>query len=145
MSTTSQPLTYLWTAYFEDGTTLQQSTDDRYSKHDDTAEWNPSAFRDIEEHGSKVIAFDLVNQLDRRVFGVNLTNGIFVAGNARFMLENMIDEPLTDRKLVYFRDMLQHTTVGVGTGEPYVYQYIFGYEGKNREGKTVKKLMFVEP
>lgn len=32
---------------FRDGTYLEQPDDDRYSKHDESAEHNPSAFRDL--------------------------------------------------------------------------------------------------
>ena len=55
-------LDWLWTACFydekkiaEDGndrnayTYIKQPPDDRYSKHDDSADWNPSSYRDFLE------------------------------------------------------------------------------------------------
>ena len=93
---------YLWSAYFKDGSVLNQPDDDRYSKHDDTKEWNPSAFRDIQEYQFPVEAFTLCNVDTDEFIGVDLVNGNFFTESMTFSQEK---EPLENRKLIYFRDV----------------------------------------
>lgn len=152
MATTAQPLKYLWTAYFEDGLEIQQPANDRYSKHDDEAEWNPSAFRDVleaQEKGNKLTSFELTRVYGYaqigEVFWVNLEDGRFAVSNdggldSYFKME---DEPLTDRKLIYHRIMRQEFTDGE-PGEPFVHQYAIGYEGKDSDGKVHKHIIYVD-
>lgn len=145
MATTQQPLKYLWRAYFADRT-IKQPADDRYSKHDDKAEHNPSAFRDVVEHQEKfeMSHFSLYSSEGEFRIGIELRSGIFYTGNGNpkwnFTLET---QPLTDRKLIYFREVKQDFVDGVA-GEPYVSRYAIGYEGKLPDGTTQEKVVFID-
>lgn len=159
MSTVKGPLKYTWTGYFDDGKILEQPEDDRYSKHDDNAEHNPSSFRDLLDHmdKAKLIYFDIND--GTFAYGVDLPTGRFGINGTWFSLESL-EEPLTDRKLVYWRgvqrdDVIESVDVqqedGTITkevvttqGEPYVDGYFFGYEGKNRSGNNVQKVIRVD-
>jgi len=148
MSTTTQPLKYLWTVVFEDGHEIKQPSNDHYSKHDDIAEWNPSAFRDIQEYSDTsnvwVFYLDSVGKLSERYY-CDLKQGLFTAYNPNgttplaLSLEN---EPLSDRKLIYYREMQQDSVDG-SISEPYVVRYAIGYEGKNSLGKIEKKVIYL--
>jgi len=136
MSTTAQPLKYLWTVVFEDGHIISQPADDHYSKHDDTAEWNPSAFRDIQDYDRSTVSMFSVGP-----YQVSLKMGLFRNDfDNDYSLE---DEPLIDRKLIYYREMQQDNVDG-SISEPYVVRYAIGYEGKNSKGKIEKKVIYVE-
>lgn len=140
MSTTQDKLKFLWTAVFKDGQIINQPDDDKYSKHDDEAEWNPSAFRDVQDKGIENVAvFGLANETE--VYAVNLELGQFSVGDQLFSLE---EEPLQKRKLVFFREVLQHQVLGQDTGAPYVNRYILGYEGRNSHNKVEKKFIYID-
>lgn len=144
MSTTTDKLKYLWTAVFKDGSQLDQPEDDRYSKHDDNAEWNPSAFRDIQEHPSEVQIFALRGA--DSAFYVNLETGEFATLNgleANPIVYSLEQEPLKKRKLIYVREMQQHQVLGEDAGAPYVNRYIIGYEGKNSKNRVEKKVIYI--
>lgn len=128
-------LTKTWTAFFEDGHVISQPEDDRYSKHDDKAEWNPSAFRDVLEYPSKVKSFWI------GPYQVDLQKGLFYVQS--YGPINLERYPLTDRKLIYFRDIEQQEIDGEAQ-EPYIVQYGIGYEGKNAEGKVEKKVIYID-
>ncbi len=133
-------LKYLWEATFKDGTMISQPPDDRYSKHDDTAEHNPSAFRDLLDHQetSELEFFALVGQ-DRQIYAVSLDTGEFFVNGTTFMLDQPLEE-LKDRKLIYFRT----NRVNMQTHEQYTHAFNFGYEGKHPEsGKIVKKVITI--
>jgi len=147
MSTTTQSLKYLWTAVFDDGRVIEQPADDRYSKHLDTAEWNPSAFRDVldysEEHN--LATFVLKDVTDGYAeYGIDLGDGMFWTWNPEGSLEfSLEDEPLTERKIIFFREMYQQQELGKEAGEPFVNRYVIGYEGKDSKGKVQKKVIYI--
>lgn len=129
------PLKKFWVATFKDGHTIIQPEDDRYSKHDDTADWNPSAFRDVLDYQEKseLVHFGLGN------FGLFFDDGTFSHGDELFSLE---EKPLKNRKLVYFREMRKEWHDGVEQ-EAYVNRYAIGYEGTPiRGGRRQKKIVF---
>ena len=141
MSTSSQPLKYLWSAYFEDGTIINQPADDRYSKHVEGAEWNPSSFRDLIDYQEKSPLTSFSIEDNRFFYAVYLPTGEFTATSddgveAPFTLEH---EPVTDRKLIYYREMHKDNIDGEWQ-EPRVNAYIIGYEGKDANGKVHKKI-----
>lgn len=146
MSTVSAPLKYIWTAYFDDGVILEQPADDRYSKHDENAEHNPSAFRDIIDHQkkAKLIYFDIND--GTFAYGVDLPTGRFGINGTWFSLET--DDVLKDRKLDYWRgvqrDDVFNPDGSVTEGEPYVYAYFFGYTGTNSKGEKVQKVIRID-
>lgn len=131
---------YLWTTYHEDGHIIDQPEDDRYSKHDDTAEWNPSSFRDIQEYKSPVAVFHLLDNKTAKFYGVDLRTGHFFINRSNFTIENT---PLSNRKLIYYREVERSYENGQ-LGEPKIVRYVMGYEGKNAEGKVEKKVIYID-
>lgn len=132
-------LKYLWEASYEDGKYIRQPLDDKYSKHDDTAEHNPSAFRDLLDYmeQSPLEMFALVGH-DRQIYAVNLKSGEFFVNGTTFMLDQPLEE-LTDRKLIYFRTQ----RANLQSGEQFTYAYNFGYEGLDENNKRVKKVITI--
>ena len=146
MSTVKAPLKYIWTGYFDDGKVMEQPEDDRYSKHDDAADHNPTAFRDLLEYmdKAKLIYFDIND--GTFAYGVDLPTGRFGINGTWFSMEGQ-NEPLANRKLVYWRQVDQDhilTKDGIEAQEPRVTAYYFGYEGKNAKGEKVQKVICVE-
>lgn len=138
MSTVSKPLDYLWTAYFDDETIIEQPEDDRYSKHDESAEWNPSAFRDVTEkidNGASVDLFVLYG--DGVVHTVDLVHGKFTIDGNEIELEN---DCTTQRKLIYYRNVEKDWIDGVEQN-PRIVGYSFGYEYKDEKGRVQKKVI----
>jgi len=132
-------LKYLWQATFKDGTIIRQPLDDCYSKHDDNAEHNPSAFRDIIEYQEKSpLEYFALYGRDNQVFAVNIKTGKFYVNGTTFMLDQPMEE-LKDRKLIYFRT----GRMDMHTGKGFVYAYNIGYEGKDNNGKIAKKVITV--
>lgn len=148
MSTVPAPLKYLWVGHFEDETFIAQPENDQYSKYDENAEYNPSAFRDLLEYMEKspLKYFEILSN-DNTRYGVDIRTGLFDVDGTQFSIEDQ-DEPLTDRRLVYWREVRQDAVMqGDGSMEaeaPYVAAYYFGYEGKNANGKLVTKAIRVE-
>lgn len=132
-------LKYLFEATFKDGHMIRQPFDDRYSKHDDNAEYNKSAFTDVLDYAEKspVEMFALVGH-DRQIYAVNLESGEFFVNGTVFMLDQPLEE-LQDRKLIYYRTMRQD----MQTGNRYIYAYNIGYEGTNSKGKREQKVVTV--
>ena len=134
-------LKYLWEATFKDGHIIRQPLDDRYSKHDDSAEHNPSSFRDLLDYMqvSPLEFFALVGH-DRQIYAVSLSTGEFFVNGGIFMLDQPLEE-LLERKIIYYRTK----RMNMETGEQYVYAYNFGYEGKHPEsGKIVKRIITIQ-
>ena len=135
---------YLWEAVFEDGHKITQPQDDRYSKHVEGAEHNPSSFRDLldyAENVSPLAIFSLhANTVsDSEIYAVNLLNGEFFVNGTTFTLDQPMEE-LIDRKVIYYRTKRMDMT----TQDQYIYAYNFGYEGKHPEsGKIVKRIITV--
>ncbi len=133
-------LKYLWEASYKDGTLIRQPIDDKYSKHDDSAEHNPSSFRDLQDYEavSPLETFALGGH-DRQTYAVSLKSGEFFVNGTIFMLDQPLEE-LLDRKVIYYRTQ----RMNLETGEQYTYAYNFGYEGKHPEsGKIVKKVITI--
>lgn len=130
---------YLWTAIFADGTHIHQPPDDRYSKHDDTAEYNPSAFRDILDkmQESKLVGFDLSStDGHHRCYLDMLSRSFYIDGNLIWL--ERPGEELTDIKLIYFRTMESSSV----NPEPHVIAYNFGYAGiDSKSGRSVEKVI----
>ena len=130
MSTVNAKLKYLWTAEFADGSTIEQPEDDRYSKHDDSAEWNPSAFRDILEHPSELVRFTLGS------ISIDMLTGVISISGTDFK----INDEDTKRKLIFYRDIERTYVDGVDMGSKVV-SYSVGYEYKDNKGKVHKRIM----
>lgn len=131
-------LKYRWVATFEDGTEIVQPDDDRYSKHDDGADHNPSAFRDILDYEkvSKLRIFTLIDSKGEPFADIDLNTRSFWLNGTNFRLEDPFTE-LTDTKLIYYRSMSKDFM----TGRVECLAYNFGYEGKDEKGKVIKKVV----
>lgn len=133
-------LKYLWEAAYKDGHKIQQPLDDKYSKHDNSAEYNPSSFRDLLDYceQSPLRFFALIGH-DKQVYAVNLETGEFFFNGTIFMLDQPLEE-LENRKIIYYRTH----RMNIETGEQYTYAYNFGYEGKHpKSGKIVKRIITI--
>lgn len=140
MSTVKESLKYKWRAEFEDGHVIEQPEDDRYSKHDDKAEHNPSAFRDVTDYWKKspLTRFSLHgNSAD---YSLELNTGRFNFNGTIFIMD---EEANIKRKLIFFRNCNWDMIDGIPQ-DPYVVNYTLGYEFKNDKGKTVKKYLMIE-
>lgn len=135
-------LKYLWQAEFEDGKHIDQPENDRYSKYNPEAAYNPSAFRDIldYEKTSPLAHFILCEYGDPHgtKYGIDLHKGEFYINGNFISLERPLEE-LHDRQLIYFRTMRANMV----THEQGVYAYNFGYKGKDKNGKVVEKVITI--
>lgn len=137
MSTVKHPLKYRWIAVFDDMHIIYQPEDDQYSKHDPKAEHNPSSFRDLLDHMEKspLDTFSLGDD-----YAVHIPSGTFTVGDLQFSLES---EPLVDRKLIYYR-VVNRDIIGGEWQDAIIKEYVFGYEGKNSQGKVEKKVLHID-
>mgnify|MGYP000844441920 FL=1 len=132
---------FLWHVSFKDGHTIEQPADDRYSKHDDNSDYNPSAFRDVLDYSeiSPIEIFSLHSE-NGDIFAISPSTGEFFMNGTVFRLEGN-DNCIPDRKLIYYRTMCHN----VGANKTGVLSYSFGYEGKNiNNGKIEKKVVTIQ-
>ena len=85
-------LKYTWTAYYQDGRTLNQ-----YG-----SEGNEHLFKEIEEHNLE--KFQIKN--DNKTFEVNLNTGMFIINNTSIRINHLKDGL---KRLIYFRRTLAST------------------------------------
>ena len=140
MSTVKDPLDFLWTAYLDNEEVIEQPEDDHYSKHDESAEWNPSAFRDVQDRidqGVKVDLFVLAG--DGVIHTVDLVHGRFTVDGTELELGDETDRA-TDRKLIYYRTVEKDWIDGVEQ-EARIVAYSFGYEYKDSKDRVQKKVI----
>ena len=121
---------YLWTGYFNNGHIIEQPEDDKYSKHDDNSEYNPSSFRDLLEYTeSKLVLFKLKSK-DKEIL-VNLITGDITINDVVFTTNDVVNP-----KLIYYRDIEKDFINGQPIDERIV-AYNVGYEylinGKNKQ------------
>lgn len=143
MSTTTKPLKYLWSGIFANGTVIDQPKNDLYSKHDPDAEWNPSAFRDLQDYQDNVCTLKIfqLDSYDHHV-SVNLLTGEWFMDDKRFFMdENDIN---SERKLIYYRTMQRYNNDGVWDDEPVVVSFTIGYEYKDSKNKTHKRTITID-
>lgn len=143
---------YLWRAVFNKKV-ITQHPEDRYSKHNPDAEWNPSSFRDFQnyfdKHSGELISFELVGK--DATYTVDLTRPwcpmIYVDergrwGSEKHTLIHREKRPLRDVRIIYYRNM--ETTIVDGVfGEPRVLGYVIGYQGIDENGNSRKKMITV--
>jgi len=139
-------LDWRWQARFADGKVICQPPDDKYSKHDDSKDWNPSSYRDFLDYfdgGKKeLLSFGIVNAEDNEVAIVRFDwkePYIFTYhdGDDRVKIVHDGPEGLSDLQPIYYREM-QNTVIDGKFGEPKVVAYNIGYQGKDKSGKNVK-------
>lgn len=143
---------YLWRAVFLKKT-ITQHPEDKYSRHNPDAEWNPSSFRDFQNyfdgHSGELISFELVGK--DATYTVDLTRPwcpmIYVDergrwGSEKHTLIHREKRPLRDVRIIYYRNMETTITNGV-FGEPRVLSYVIGYQGLDENGNSRKKMITV--
>ena len=143
---------YLWRANFLEKT-ITQHPEDKYSRFDPDAEWNPSSFRDFQNyfdgHSGELVSFELVGE--DKVYTVDLTRPwcpiIYVDEKGRWGAEKHTllhreKRPLQDVRIIYYRNMETTITNGL-VSEPRVLGYVIGYQGLDEKGNSRKKEIVV--
>ena len=137
---------WLWQARFSDGKIICQPEDDKYSKHDDTKDFNPSSFRDFLDyfhaHRDKLTSFGVVNANKREVVVVRFDKKkirMFKYKDGELDVELIHEETnkLNESQPIYFRKIQNTITNGV-FGEPELVAYSIGYQGKDKNGKNTQ-------
>lgn len=131
---------YEWSAMFDDGTVITQPQDDKYSKHDDSLEHNPSSFQDILDklEESPLASFSLKSVDGAYSHILDMTTRVFTINGSDVHLERP-GEDLQDIKLIYYRSMEQRPD----EEKPRVVSYNFGYFGKDANGRNVEKVVTI--
>lgn len=131
---------YEWTASFEDGTVITQPQDDKYSKHDDTRECNPSSFQDILDklEESPLVGFSIKSVDGVYSHHLDMLTRVFTINGSDVFMERP-NENLQDIKLIYYRTMEQRPDEEA----PRVVSYNYGYFGKDANGRNVEKVVTV--
>lgn len=143
---------YLWRANFLKRT-ITQHPEDRYSRFDPEAEWNPSSFRDFQNyfngHSGELLSFELVG--DGIVYTIDLARPwcpiIYSDEKKRWGAEEHTlihreKRPLRDVRIIYYRKMEADVTNGL-VGEPRVAGYVIGYQGLDSNGNNRQKVITV--
>lgn len=137
---------WLWQARFSDGKVICQPEDDKYSKHDDTKDFNPSSFRDFldyfQKHRDKLTSFGVVNGDKREVVVVRFDNSkirMFKYKDGDLDVKSIHEEvkKISGAQPIYFRKIQNNIVNGV-FGEPEVVSYSIGYQGRDENGKNIQ-------
>lgn len=131
----STTLKYLFTAFFEDGHTIEQTPEDVSTIEPEKR----SAFFDVlaYEQKSPLIEFALYNLEERKAISVDLKTGLFtsVLGDQRieFNIADQLFEKEAPFRLIYFRENRVEQLVGNNTGEIknqrfYINRYFIGWQ-----------------
>lgn len=119
-------LKYLFTAHFEDGSSIVQTPEDKSIIEPETR----SAFYDVVNHHSRVEWFELQDETGNRV-AVDLIDGHFeVNGNSFWIGE----EPSSNdtKELVFYRRHRQHFTLGLDEVAHEIRYYV-GWKTEDKE------------
>ena len=146
-------LKYRWIALFKKKM-IKQPLDDKYSKHDPTAEWNPSSFRDFQdyfdEHQNDLELFHLISE--DADYAVDLTDqgkpkiletkrGSHWGADKTVILHRE-KRPLSDVRIIYYRKMEMKVINGQASS-PEVVGYVLGYQGTDKNGNNRQKTITV--
>jgi hypothetical protein len=146
-------LKYRWVALFKKKT-IKQPLDDRYSKHDPTAEWNPSSFRDFQdyfdEHQNDLELFHLISE--DADYAVDLTDQYKPKiletrrgshwGSDKTVILHREKRPLSDVRIIYYRKM-ELKVINGQASSPEVVGYDLGYQGIDKNGNNRQKTITV--
>lgn len=146
-------LKYRWVALFKKKM-IKQPLDDRYSKHDPKAEWNPSSFRDFQdyfdEHQDELELFHLISE--DADYAVDLTDQYKPKiletrrgsrwGTDKTVILHREKRPLSDVRIIYYRKMELKVENGQA-GSPEVVGYVLGYQGTDKNGNNRQKTITV--
>lgn len=137
---------WLWQARFSDGKVICQDPEDKYSKHDDSKDWNPSSFRDFLDYFNsnrdKLTSFGIVNSRQRKVVVVRFDENkirMFKYTDGDVDVEHIHDEHTTlyNVQPIYYRKMQNRSVNGV-FGEPEILFYTVGYQGQDGSGRNIQ-------
>lgn len=144
---------YKWIANFKKKAIIQPD-DDRYSKYDPEAEWNPSSFRDFQdyfdEHRDELVGFSLISGDD--AYSVDFTKeghptikkkvkGKNCASDKEVILSRE-KRALSDIRVIYYRKMEMTIKNGLASS-PEVLGYVLGYQGLDENGNNRQKTITV--
>lgn len=143
---------YYWVAEFKNKT-IRQDKEDRYSKYNPEAEYNPSSFRDFKDyfdlHPNELLKFSLVSKGE--TYSVDFTKPnnpeIFVDRTSRYgsrthTILHRQKRDISNCQPIYYRNMEVVATNGV-FGEPRVMSYVIGYQGNLPDGSNTQKTFCV--
>lgn len=143
---------YLWRAVFAKKI-ITQHPEDKYSKHNPEAEWNPSSFRDFQDYFDKnpneLMSFELVSK--DSIYTVDLSRPWSPTiysdiegrwGNITHTLLHREKRPLRDVRIIYYRNM-ENTIIDGELSEPRVLGYVLGYQGLDENGNNRQKTITV--
>lgn len=141
-----------WQARFKDGKVIVQPDDDKYSKHDDSKDFNPSSFRDFLDYFNKdrdnLESFGITNYKEDKVVVVRFDENeirlfTYKKGDKDVVVKKKC-EKLENAQPIYFRKM-ENTSVNGVFGTPKVVSYTIGFQGTDKNGKNAQYLLEVEP
>lgn len=141
-----------WQARFRDGKVIVQPDDDKYSKHDDSKDYNPSSFRDFLDYFNKdrnnLDSFGIVSNKEDKVVVVRFDENeirlfTYKKGDKDVAVKKKC-EKLKNAQPIYFRKM-ENTSVNGVFGTPKVVSYTIGFQGTDKNGKNAQYLLEVEP
>ena len=144
---------YKWIANFKKKAIIQPD-DDRYSKYDPEAEWNPSSFRDFQdyfdEHKDELVGFSLISgdgtysvdftkeghpTIKKKVKGKNWASD-------KEVILSREKRALSDIRVIYYRKMEMTIKNGLASS-PEVLGYVLGYQGLDENGNNRQKTITV--
>lgn len=144
-------LKYKWVARFKIKT-IKQPDDDKYSKHNPDAEWNPSSFRDFQDyfdaHPEDLETFSIVGQNCEYTVDFRGDKPTITAtetsrwGSIKNTLLHHEKRSLRNVRVIYYRSM-QITVKNGLVGSPEVLGYVIGYQGLDENGNNRKKTITV--
>jgi hypothetical protein len=140
--TASESLQWLFTAYFQDGSEIAQTPEDRSVTNHGTA------FTDVlrKEQDSPLIRFELVHVDGQQVAYVDLRNGYFVVNGTPIIIHDQFFEAdKHDLRLIYFRETRIVTNLdedGKTVNSHFVNRYFFGWQ-TTVDGKNIKHTLAV--
>lgn len=132
------PLKYLFTAFFKDGTQFVQNPEDK-------SETIPgkSAYTDLCALGIENLkAFEIFDGSTR--LGVNLETGFFNLNGREFAAHDH-GEPLTNFRLIYFRDRWEHQHTNKERGTWYTNEIYFmvGWQANLPNGENIQRVITI--
>ena len=152
MKLKSSKFKYLWRANFIKKS-ITQHPEDKYSRHNPDAEWNPSSFRDFQNyfdhHSGELVSFELVGEdatytvdLNRPWCPIIYADERGRWGNDKHTLIHREKRPLTNVRIIYYRKM-EATIENGQMSEPRVASYVIGYQGLDANGNNRQKTITV--
>lgn len=145
---------WLFTAEFEDGTTIVQDQEDKSTTRTDGT---GSTFTDVLAREDELVAFHLYHVNGKEAASVDLRTGAFVINGTPFHAHEQFFEPTQNKlRLVYFREtrinndvlstVLEDMTVDVQDGlnpRHFINRYFIGWQTTTKAGKNVQQTIAV--